>query len=260
MWNFCKLRSPKIIYLSIAILSVIGFSTWRLQNNSKKFEFKLKVPNVVHFALLHDENIIENKNETLDFISATCILSAFFNHQPELIIIHTNQVNFTGKYWEIVSKSLGEKIQLNQVERPTHVFGVAISSIHHATDLIRLKILFSQGGIFLDLDTFIVQPLNEFFDQDFTIGWPKEQNIGTQIILAKPQSRFLQLWIQSYKDYRPSMWYYNAGEAPTKNILAKNPQLVNRIPELFGVQSLAKELYENSSFDTWCEENVDWHD
>ena len=39
------------------------------------------------------------------------------------------------------------------------------------------------------------------------------------------------------------MWYYNAGEAPTKNILEKNPNLVTRIPKLFGVQSLAKELY-----------------
>ena len=92
--------------------------------------------------------------------------------------------------------------------------------------------------IFLDLDTFVVQPLYEFFDNDCTIGWPNDQNIGTQILIAKPNSRFLKLWMQSYKDYRPSLWYYNAGEFPTKHILEKNPHLVTRITEKFGVQNL----------------------
>ena len=45
------------------------------------------------------------------------------------------------------------------------------------------------------------------------------------------------------------MWYYNAGEAPTKVILSKNPTLVHRVKELFGVQGLAKELYEDSKFE-----------
>ena len=46
----------------------------------------------------------------------------------------------------------------------------------------------------------------------------------------------------------PSMWYYNAGEAPTKNILEKHPNLVTRIPKLFGVQSLAKgEVFSKNS-------------
>ena len=48
------------------------------------------------------------------------------------------------------------------------------------------------------------------------------------------------------------MWYYNAGEAPTKNILEKNPNLVTRIPKLFGVQSLAKELYgQQQNWNDW---------
>ena len=47
------------------------------------------------------------------------------------------------------------------------------------------------------------------------------------------------------------MWYYNAGEAPTKNILERNPNLVTRIPKLFGVQSLAKELYGQQNWHDW---------
>jgi hypothetical protein len=47
------------------------------------------------------------------------------------------------------------------------------------------------------------------------------------------------------------MWYYNAGEAPTKNILEKKPDLVTRVPELFGVQGLSQQLYVNSDWDKW---------
>ena len=39
------------------------------------------------------------------------------------------------------------------------------------------------------------------------------------------------------------MWYYNAAEAPTQNILSKHPELVNREEELFGVHNLAEKLY-----------------
>ena len=61
--------------------------------------------------------------------------------------------------------------------------------------------MFTKLHIFLDLDTFVVNSLNEFLDNDCTIGWPIDQNIGTQIVIAKPKSRFLKLWLQSYQDY-----------------------------------------------------------
>ena len=45
-----------------------------------------------------------------------------------------------------------------------------------------------------------MKPLG-FLDNDCTIGWPIDQNIGMQIVIAKPKSRFLKLWLQSYQDY-----------------------------------------------------------
>jgi mannosyltransferase OCH1-like enzyme len=45
----------------------------------------------------------------------------------------------------------------------------------------RLQILLSEGGITLDSDTFVVSKLNDFFNHDCTIGWPKNQNIGNQV-------------------------------------------------------------------------------
>ena len=77
----------------------------------------------------------------------------------------------------------------------------------------------------------------------FLKGWPINQNIGTQIIISIPNAPFLKLWLQTYRDYKPAYWYYNAAEAPTQYILSQRPYLVNRVKELFGVHNLAEKLY-----------------
>lgn len=243
MIRFSTSRVVQVLVISILIL-IIFFNFQDLKSGEK---FSELVPNIVHFVLLK-----ENTTE-LDFISATCILAAFLNQNPQKVVLHTNAQHFHGKYWNITSTILGSKLHKSSVSRPTHVFGSPLSSIFHASDVIRIKVLQEEGGIFLDLDTFLVRPLDEFFKYDVTLGWPKDQNIGTQIILAKPQAKFINLWLQSYKDYRASMWYYNAGEAPTQVILKKNPSLVHRVTEAFGVQGLSRELYQLEHWDQWKE-------
>ena len=64
----------------------------------------------------------------------------------------------------------------------------------------------------------------------------------------------MRLWLESYRDYRPTMWYYNAGEVPTRHILSKCPDLVHPVKELFGVQNLAEELYEKYDWEGWREQ------
>ena len=136
-------------------------------------QFKTSVPNVIHFVLLKETNETD-----LDFISTTCILAAHFNQKPDKIILHTNIAKINGKYFDLVQEVIGTKLQIRQVQKPTHVFGYPLSSDFHASDLIRIKTLIQEGGIFLDLDTFLVQNVSRFFEYDCTLGWPNKQNIG----------------------------------------------------------------------------------
>ncbi|CAM6055191.1 unnamed protein product [Sphagnum tenellum] len=88
---------------------------------------------------------------------------------------------------------------------------------------------------------------------EVTLGWAtQDEFLGTQCILAKPNSIFVKLWLQTYYNYKPHLWYYNAGEYPTTHILKPCPDLVHREKELLGVQNLAYELYST----TWS----DWRD
>jgi len=195
----------------------------------------LIVPNIIHY--------VHFDRKTLNFVCLICMLSAFYNHRPSKIYLHTN-IEPEGYYFHIFKTVLGTRLMINEVVKPTHVFGQKLSSVQHCADVARIKLLMKYGGIFLDEDVFVVQNLNRFRHFECALGWPDGQNIGTQVLVAHKDARFLAMWLAQYQNYRPTMWYYNAGEAPTKNVLAKHEALVHRVYREFGVENLAEELYK----------------
>uniref|UniRef100_A0A1B6ECD7 Uncharacterized protein n=1 Tax=Clastoptera arizonana TaxID=38151 RepID=A0A1B6ECD7_9HEMI len=72
-----------------------------------------------------------------------------------------------------------------------------------------------------------------------------------KILIGRKDARFLNLWLQGYKRYKPSMWYYNAGQYPTEQILVHNPDIFHRVPLLFGVHNLADKLYMQVEWPEW---------
>ncbi|XP_013774993.1 uncharacterized protein LOC106459864 [Limulus polyphemus] len=191
------------------------------------------VPNVVHFVKL--------ENHELEFVDMISIKAAFLHQHPEKILIHCDCQTLSGKYWEMVKDLPGLEIKF--IQKPIYIFGQKLSSVYHASDIARLRILMSEGGIFLDSDAYVVKSLDPFRKFEMAIGWPPEQNLGTQVIIAHKNARFLKLWYHSYKYYKPERWYYNAGELPTQMILMRQPDLVHRVPYDFGVHDLAHFLY-----------------
>ena len=90
------------------------------------------------------------------------------------------------------------------------------------------------GGIYLDRDVYVVKSLDKFRKYEMTLNWDEGSSLATQTLIAHKNARFLKLWLDSYHDYRPDLWYYNAGELPTKRYLEKNPSLVHRVKNIFG--------------------------
>lgn len=78
------------------------------------------------------------------------------------------------------------------------------------------QILLQYGGIVLDEDVFVVRNLDRYRHFEAAVGWPAGQHMGSQVVVAHRGARLLPLWLALYREYRPAMWYYNAGEAPTR--------------------------------------------
>ena len=204
------------------------------------------VPNIVHFLFfdIHE----------LSFVDAVCVLAAFKNHRPERIYFHTNVAEFKGRYWEKLKNTPGLRIEIKNVTLPEEIFGQKFSARYrrwHAGDVTRIKILMEYGGIFLDNDSYLVKSLDKFRKFEMTLGWDEGQSLGTQVLLAHKDARFLRLWLETYRQYYPNKWYFNAGEKPTREVLWFKPELVHRVKWLFGVHGFGEELYRLEHWDEW---------
>ena len=197
------------------------------------------IPNIVHF--------IRFKKDNFTFVDAVTALAAFKNQRPEKIMFHTDAKEFVGPYWEKVRTTPGLKYEIIHTEIPDTVFGQKFNEgwkLWHAGDVHRIKVLMKYGGIFLDNDSYLVKSLDRFRRFEMAIGWDDDQCLGSQVIVAHKDARFLQLWLESYKVYHEDKWYYNAGCKPTEEILYLKPYLVHRVKLLFGVHMLIHNLYK----------------
>uniref|UniRef100_A0A1B6DY42 Alpha-1,4-N-acetylglucosaminyltransferase n=1 Tax=Clastoptera arizonana TaxID=38151 RepID=A0A1B6DY42_9HEMI len=205
------------------------------------------VPNYVHFIRFNQPKI--------SYVDMICILAAFKNQRPDKIFFHTNfNTSFEGKYWEVLKQTKGflNVVTFNYLPIPEEIFGQPLNPSHkhtifHAADIARIQVMIKYGGIIIDHDTYIIKNLNKFRNFEATINWDDDQYLGCQIIIAHKDARFLKLYLESYRVYKPDLWYYNAGERPTTEILYKMPELIHRVKVIFGLDnSFINPLFERN--------------
>lgn len=216
----------------------IDFSKQNYSNETGILTGCYLVPNYIHF--------IRFDNPEITYVQMICILAAFKNQKPDKIYFHKNfNTSFEGKYWKILEKTKGfmDVVVFNYVPLPEDIFGQPLNpenpfTNYHASDITRLKMLMKYGGIVLDTDTYIVKSLNNFRTFEMTLNWDEDQFMATQLLIAHKDARFLKLYLETYRNaYNSTLWYYNAGERPTEEVLYKQPELIHRVKVLFGADT-----------------------
>jgi mannosyltransferase OCH1-like enzyme len=142
-------------------------------NNITGFDRNI-VPNIVHY--------VRFENPFIDFITLVSIKSVLKNQKPLKIIIHCDCDSLKGKYWDSLqvlnNTQNNGSIFVNKISKPKFIFGKKLSSVYHMSDIARLQILMSFGGIFLDNDVFVVKSIDFFRKFEFAIGWPPNESLG----------------------------------------------------------------------------------
>ena len=100
----------------------------------------------------------------------------------------------------------------------------------------RIRVLQEFGGIYLDTDEYVVKSLDLFRKYEMTLDWDIGQPMSCAVLIANPNSRFLKLYLDGYRDYHSNEWFYNSGLYPTDEILKKKPELVHRVKGQFGAE------------------------
>lgn len=146
------------------------------------------VPNIVHFVWLTGPD-----SRDFSFINYLAVRAAADVQCPDQLFMHVNEEPVGNPHWERIRPY----VQIRRVEAPTEHNGVTLAYPQYQSDVLRLQILFEEGGIYLDTDTLLLGSLDGFLNHPCVMspdapGKPTAMNAG--LIMAEKGSEFIGLW------------------------------------------------------------------
>ena len=166
---------------------------------------RLIVPNLIHY--------IRFNKTAFTFVDYVCLRSAYIQQKPDRIYLHTNvdESNFTGHYWQriVAERDFHRRIVIQPIELPSEIFGQPLSDgwrLFHGSDITRIRTMMTYGGIYLDNDVYVVNNLDKYRQYEIAMGWDDAQFLGSQVIIAHRNARFLPLWLDTYRQYHADLW------------------------------------------------------
>jgi len=58
-----------------------------------------------------------------------------------------------------------------------------------------------------------------------------------QLLIGHQNACFPHHYLETFRDYRSDLWYYNGGELPTTAVLFKHPEFIHRVIQKFGTDT-----------------------
>ena len=97
------------------------------------------------------------------------------------------------------SNSFQQRIIILLTEAPSEIFNQTLNpdyKLHHGSDITRIRLLQTFGGIYLDNDVYTVNNFDKYRHFEMSLGWPEDSNnynstLGTMILIANRNARFL---------------------------------------------------------------------
>jgi hypothetical protein len=165
------------------------------------------IPAVIHFIWV-------SLGETLNSLQEMGILSAVLNTNCK-VILHTDDTSIClpgveTRYREFPTKING--VDFNKDENVNHVWGKRVS---HLKDVVRLQILYEEGGIYSDIDVLWLRHPWRFLEEKVVIGFQNKSyhTLCNAVMMAEPKNEA----IKKYLDWTISIY------PPKKYWIPANP-------------------------------------
>ena len=174
------------------------------------------VPKIVHFIWLGSKHIFRFHH----FIS---LLSAHKHVKPDKIYFwHDTEPR--GKWWERARNMMPIEMRTRPALR--RIFGNRVVDQAHQTDVVRLEIMKTVGGIYMDLDVVALRSWDDLLRYNITLGTESLFYLNNGVILARPATLFVDMWYESYMIFKDKLWNFNSLYVPML-LARKYPHLIN---------------------------------
>lgn len=122
------------------------------------------------------------------------------------VVLYYHYAPINNPWWEASKQFCVHK----QCIAPTEVFGHPLPNVSYRSDAFRLNLLNERGGIYFDIDTISIDPIDFLLSSSFVIGeeWANGRQIGlcNAVMLAEKDSQFGRLWMDEYKNSYNGDW------------------------------------------------------
>ncbi|KJZ73672.1 hypothetical protein HIM_07005 [Hirsutella minnesotensis 3608] len=177
----------------------------------------VSIPRVVHFITGID------RPNPINLITWLAVRAAAANLGPDAEIrLHYIHLSEEGPWWSDVK----DRVTLvhhepdflrnfSHIKPPPEEWHPA-----HKADILRLQILRSEGGIYLDTDVILLRPLDTLLKgrRDVIMGYEGGNRAGmcNAVIMAKSRAPFLDRWYGMYQNFDPNDWNHHSVILPRK--------------------------------------------
>jgi hypothetical protein len=191
------------------------------------------IPRVFHFITGLDENFGGKPFSFIHYMAVRSALAANPGFRAK-VYYHFEP---SGYYWDAIKAD----IESVRVELPAEVFGNPVEHFAHKADVLRMRILLEQGGIYLDLDTICQRPFAPLLDGRVVMGREEQvladgsrQTVGlcNATIIAPPDAEFIRLWYEAYRDFKGGP----SGDSWNKFSVQIPMQLANEYAEMLRIE------------------------
>ncbi|WWD19073.1 hypothetical protein CI109_103531 [Kwoniella shandongensis] len=170
------------------------------------------VPDAVHYVYgLKPLEGGRTKGEELPYYAYLAMRSALVNLRPKVIYFHYQHLP-TGPWWDLISPHL----TLIETQVPDTIYGRPLSHFAHKADVLRLLMMKYTGGIYLDIDVFVIKPFDDLLYFPTTLGMEASpdsrrdaldpEGLCNAIIISAPGSTFIDRWLASYDTFDGGVW------------------------------------------------------
>ncbi len=155
------------------------------------------------------------------FAHYLAVKSAWMVNRPQSITVYYAHQP-AGEWWQEVQQ-FATVLQVDAVEE---IYGRGLHHFAHRADVLRLLALRRDGGIYLDADTLCLRPFSPLLAlNEVVMARQGAGNYGlcNAVILARPQSLFIEAWLRSYESFRSKgrdqFWDEHAVKKPLELML-----------------------------------------
>ena len=130
-----------------------------------------------------------------------------FKTKSSKVFFHTDCEPEENDYWKEIKNGFSQDLIILKIKPVTSIWGNDLKSPAHQADIYRLLILIKFGGIYIDNDIVLLNPLDDLLEKSISkkipiLGEESNVSLANGFIISVPGATILLRWLVEYKKYK----------------------------------------------------------